>query len=156
MLKAWAGLMIAAVSLSAHATLGENASTVSTDQAALHATLTTQVSANYTDYMLTLPDGIVVHEFVNSASKVFEITWSGKRHRPDMQQLLGQYFTRFTDTSHKTRPTTRQAHQVTTELVIHSSAIHGYFSGTAHVPALLPETMTGPVNPVSTSQDVAK
>lgn len=141
-----AALALLAVSLGAHATLGGNGASVNADQAALHATLKATVGNSYTDYALTLPDGIVVHEFVNPAGRVFEVTWSGMGHRPDMSQILGSYASRFARSTGKGRPVDRHSHRVESDLQIHSVVRNRYFSGTAHLPGALPESMSTPLS----------
>jgi hypothetical protein len=145
MLTAGACLAIMATSLSAQATLGGDGASVLADQSAMHATMTAKTEAAYTDYALTLPNGIVVHEFVNPSSHVFEVTWYGKDHRPDMSQILGSYVSRFQGQGKVSRPTSRRADRVESDLEIHSAVRNRVFSGTAHVPALLPENMSTPI-----------
>src|ERR1700722_2514901 len=41
---------------------------------------------------LTLPSGLVVHEFVSPTGAVYAVTWRGPR-MPDLRELLGPYFT---------------------------------------------------------------
>ncbi|WP_165795002.1 DUF2844 domain-containing protein [Solimicrobium silvestre] len=147
--KAAISLAMLAISFSAHATLGEQAASVTADQSALHATMTATVGTSYTDYALTLPKGLVVHELVNPAGRVFEVTWSGRGQRPDMAQLLGTYVTRFTRQTQAGqvtgKPTDRHMDRVESDLVIHSAVRNRFFSGTAHIPGMIPDTMSGPV-----------
>jgi hypothetical protein len=140
-----AGVAAMAVPLSASATLGGDGASVLADQSALHATMAVKAEAGYTDYALTQPNGVVVHEFVNPSSHVFEVTWSGKGRRPDMEQILGTYATRFHGTTKVSRPVNRHADRVETDLEVHSVVRNRYFFGTAHVPALMPENMSAPI-----------
>jgi len=132
-------------SLSAHATLGSDAASVLKDQAALGATVKTSVHDGYTDYALSLPRSGVVHEFVNPAGQVFEITWSKRGSRPDMSQLLGAYVTRFSGKRNGGSPTSRHADRVGSDFELHSKAVNRYFSGTAHIPALVPANISAPI-----------
>ncbi len=132
-------------SLSAHATLGGNAASVVKDQSALGATVTTTARNGYTDYALSLPRSGVVHEFVNQAGRVFEITWSKRGSRPNMNQLLGDYATRFSGKKNGGAPTSRHADRVESDFELHSKVVNRYFSGTAHIPGLIPVTLSGPV-----------
>jgi len=131
------------VSAPASATLGGNAASVTADQVALQATLVKNLASGYTDYALALTNGIVVHEFVNSADKVFEVTWNGKGMRPDMKQLLGTYFSQIATQPKKGRPTLRQADSVNANFEMHSSVRNRIFSGTAHIPSNVPASLTG-------------
>ncbi len=137
-------------SVSAYATLGGDSSSVNADQSALGAAITTQADKNYADNILMLPDGSVVHELVNGSGKVFEITWNSRAHRPDMEQLLGSYVSRFNGTGkHHHNPTAHQAKRADADLVIVSNRVHRQFSGVAYLPALLPDNTTGPVSVAS-------
>jgi hypothetical protein len=113
-MKAAMHLAIAAValaSLPAFATLGGNSASVVADQKAFQATMKTSEQSGYTDYSLTLANGIIVHEFVNSANQVFEVTWNGKGMRPDMKQLLGSYFSLFGRTATDSPRSDARRHQ---------------------------------------------
>jgi hypothetical protein len=147
-LKAALHLALAAaalVSLPAFATLGGNSSSVTTDSTALQATMTTTAKDGYTDYTLTLANGIIVHEFVNSANQVFEVTWNGKGMRPNMKQILGSYFPRFGVQEKERRPMSRHADRISRGFEFHSAVHNRWFSGTAHVPAMIPSSMSGPL-----------
>lgn len=136
----------ALVSLPAFATLGGNVDSVTADKVALQASMTTSSQSDYTDYALTLSNGIIVHEFVNSANQVFEVTWNGKGMRPDMKQILGRYITRFGPQEKELRPTARHADRVQSDVEIHSAVQNRLFSGTAHIPAMIPSSMSGPLS----------
>ncbi len=137
----WAALLLCGACACAHAELGGDVATVAADQAALRATLTVIDMGTYADYRLQLPDGIVVHEFVNAAQRVFEVTWSGKGHKPDMTQLLGPYAGRGRTPARGARAIARRGGLVASDLEIHAAVRNRHFSGTAHLPALLPESM---------------
>ncbi len=136
---------VALVSLPAFATLGGNSASVSADQAVLQATMTRSAKAGYTDYALTLANGIIVHEFVNSANQVFEVTWNGKRMRPNMKQILGSYFSHFYPQQKEGQATSRRLDRVSTTVEIHSAVQNRLFSGTAHIPSMIPTSISGPL-----------
>ncbi len=143
-----ARVVIAACSLAsplAFAALGGNIASVTADKAAMQAGISTSAKAGYTDYALTLPSGVVVHEFVNDTNQVFEVTWYGKGMRPDMKQLLGGYFARFQPGAKGPRPTVRRLDRVDTDFELHSAGHNRLFSGTAHLPANLPASLSGPL-----------
>ena len=142
----FAFLVIGLTSLPAFATLGGNSATVLADQAAFGASLAKNTTAGYTDYTLTLPSGIIVHEFVNATDQVFEVTWNGKGTRPDMKQLLGPYFNQTITAPKKGHPTLRRADIAGSNVEIHSAVVNRVFSGTAHIPSKIPSTLNGPVN----------
>jgi hypothetical protein len=153
-MKAGALVAMTMACMSAHATLGGDSNSVNADRSALGATVATHAVKNYVDNILTLPDGSVVHELVNASGKVFEVTWNSRGHRPDMDQLLGSYVSRFEGTGkHHHNPTAHHAKRVDADLVIVSNRVHRQFSGVAYLPALLPDNTTGPV---SVSSEVTK
>jgi len=131
--------------LPAHATLGGDSASVSNDQAVLGATMRITTMDGYTDYALNLPRGGTVHEFVNSANQVFEITWSKYGSRPNMVQIMGDYVNRFSGTTNGSGPTSRHADRVEADFELHSKAVNRYFSGTAHLPGSLPANRREPV-----------
>lgn len=136
----------ALVSLPAFATLGENSASVTADKLALSATMTTSTQSGYTDYALTLANGIIVHEFVNSANQVFEVTWNGRGMRPDMKQILGSYFSHFgVQSKEARRPLSRRADRTGHNFEMHSAVHNRWFTGTAHVPSMIPSTLSGPL-----------
>ncbi|HXA48311.1 MAG TPA: DUF2844 domain-containing protein [Burkholderiaceae bacterium] len=145
---------VAFVSLPAFATLGGNSVSVTADQTALQASMSKSEKTGYTDYALTLANGIIVHEFVNSANQVFEVTWNGKGMRPDMKQILGSYFSRFGTNANATqsaqkneqRPTTRHVERVGANFEMHSAVHNRLFSGTAHIPSMIPTSLSGPLS----------
>lgn len=137
---------MALISLPAFATLGDDSASVTADQTALQATMTTSTKPDYTDYALTLANGIIVHEFVNSANQVFEVTWNGKGMRPDMKQILGSYFSHFGAPEKERRPTRRHADRIGANYEMHSAVHNRIFSGTAHIPSMIPKSLPGPLS----------
>jgi len=138
------GSVLMFTSLIANATLGLDAASVKKDQAVLGATLKITKNDNYTDYALTLPDNGVVHEFVSQSGQVFEITWSKRGSWPNLGPILGDYANRFSGSAN-TSPTRRHADRVDNDFEMHARAINRIFSGTAHVPALVPQGLSGPI-----------
>ena len=139
------------VTLSASATLGGNEASVIVDQAALKATLVKTMNAGYTDYALTLPNAIVVHEFVNAAGQVFEVTWNGKGMRPDMQQILGVHFDQFNAPAkekavNEKHVTARRSDKVANDFEAHSAVHNRIFTGIAYLPSQLPSSLNGPLS----------
>lgn len=141
-----AAMALLFTSLTANATLGLDSASVVQDQKALGASITMSSNDGYTDYALSFPHGGVAHEFVNSAGQVFEVTWSKYGSRPDMQQLLGNYASRFSGTANGGTPTSRRADRLDPDFELHSKVRMRYFSGTAHLPTSLPTGMAGPLS----------
>lgn len=129
----------------ARATLGSDSASVFNDQHALGASIKTTAHDGYTDMVLNLPRGGIVHEFINPRGQVFEVTWNTKGSRPDMNRLLGNYFNRFSGKNSGDSPTSRHAAKFDNDFELHSKAMNNYFSGTAHLPAYLPRNLDGPI-----------
>jgi Protein of unknown function (DUF2844) len=130
----------------AFATLGEGVASVAADQQALHADLSIDKTDAYTDYVLQLPQDLTVHEFVNTAGVVFEVTWSGKGRRPDMHQLLGSYFEYLNAPVDHARSRSRKVEVTAAQIVIHSEAYARFFKGAAYLPTRLPASFSGPIS----------
>jgi len=136
---AWMGLCLPATVL-AH--LGGDAASVHNDRAALSGQLRTSSMLQYDAHEMTLPSGTVVHEYVARSGAVFAISWQGPSP-PDLSQLLGAYFPRFTDAAsaaaqgqHGLR---RQLSSVQADFVVQSVAHLRTFRGKAYVPSLVPD-----------------
>ena len=85
-------LLIAALSPRiAAAALGEPETSVQTETARLHASLTVSEHAGYRLHELQLTSGTLVREFAGSDGKVFAVAWSGPTV-PNLREILGQYF----------------------------------------------------------------
>jgi len=65
--------------------------------------------------------------------------------RPDMKQILGNYFQHFGVQEKERRPLSRHADRIGTNFAFHSEVHNRWFSGTAHVPSMMPSTLSGPL-----------
>jgi len=74
------------------AALGEPESSVSADQRILRGQIRAEVHEGYRLHQITDASGSVVREYVSPEGKVFGVSWQGPSV-PNMQQLLGSYFT---------------------------------------------------------------
>jgi hypothetical protein len=81
-------------SLSSFAVLGGDVSSVQSDVAHLQGSLRVTSGATYTVHEIQTPAGVSIREYVSPAGKVFAIAWQGP-WPPDLQQLLGPYFSKF-------------------------------------------------------------
>jgi hypothetical protein len=95
----------------------------------------------YTRHELTRPNGGMVREFTNANGMVFAVTWSGPG-KPDLNALLGPYFSTFQTNS---VATARQMHSLRhppmvaqPDLQIQVGGHMGWFHGVAFVPSLAP------------------
>jgi hypothetical protein len=134
------GLLAAMASLAAHATLGGTVDTVEQDRVQFHAQVHTMQRAAFTVHEMSAESGIVVKEYADKQGVVFAVRWSGP-WRPDMQQLLGNYFGSF-----KHDPQSAESHLGRRrpidvqhdDLVIRSEGHMRAFSGYAYLPQKLP------------------
>jgi hypothetical protein len=136
---AWTALCLPAPA-SAH--LGGDADSISTDRAALNGRVSTTSTPLYDQNDLTLPSGTVVHEYASRAGLIFAISWQGPRP-PDLSQLLGNYFARFTNAAsaaaQRQPGLQRQLSSVQPDFVVQSVAHLRSFRGKAYLPGLVPE-----------------
>jgi hypothetical protein len=119
----------------AHATLGGDVASVADNQAHLGGARTVRKLASGERHELTLPSGLVVHEYVSPNGAVYAVTWTGPR-MPDLRELLGPYFAQLSAGASKGRH-----HHVSLthpDLVVRSAGHRGSFAGRAWVPSLLP------------------
>jgi len=126
------------------AALGGDAGSVATDRAVLVAQLRTTATLQYDVHEIS-SGAQTVHEYVSRQGQVFAVTWQGPL-RPDMRQLLGQYFARFQSAAAIERQQNpgqhRQFHLAQPDLVILSSGRMRDFRGIAYLPTLLPAGVT--------------
>ena len=126
----------------AWAVLGEQEASVSTDRQFLRGQIRDEIRKGYTLHQSTDARGAVVREYVSPAGKVFGVSWEGP-YAPDMQQLLGSYFTYLqryaqTQTRRHSGPLTIQE----SDFVFFSGGHMGWLRGRAYVPSLLPGNLS--------------
>lgn len=145
------GAALAALAVvDAHAELGGNIATVQADQVHMKASLRVlAATANtaYTTHEITTEFGVVIREYADTNGTVFAVTWSGPA-KPDLQQLLGQYFAPFVraraQSSHVgTGPLALSAG----DLVVYSGGHPRAFNGRAYVLSLVPQGVSVDVLP---------
>jgi len=128
-------LVLLAASFPAAATLGEDVSSVSTDQAQMEAKLQVAGSGVYSVHELQLPSGTTVKEYVSSAGTVFAVSWQGPS-LPDLRQVLGKYFDQYTQSLRTQGAGPRPI--ATPGLVVQSGGRMRAFFGRVFVPQMLP------------------
>lgn len=132
-----AGAVLATPAL---AGLGGSADSVTADMAALRGQQLSTPFVQYDRHQITTSNG-VVSEYVTRGGQVFAITWQG-RIPPNLQQLLGNYFTRIQAARAAQGPRPgRHSHfsVVQSDLVFVNTGHMGAFRGIAYLPALVPE-----------------
>lgn len=126
-------------SLSSYAALGGDVSSVQTDVAHLQGTLRVTPNASYAVHEIQTPTGVTVREYVSPAGKVFAVAWQGP-WPPDLQQLLGPYFSKFQQAAESAKQRAGRAplsiHQ--SNLVVEHSGRMRSFAGRAYLTDQLP------------------
>lgn len=121
---------------SAHATLGGNVSSISTDQVRMHALAHSAASQSaYTVHLITLPSGTVVREYVASNGIVFGVAWEGPT-LPDLKTTLGAAFDQYVAATATRRGTPLAVSN--DELVVFSGGHLRAFAGHAYLPQAVP------------------
>ena len=131
----------ALIATHAYATLGEKlGSSTATSQSKLVASVSSINKSAYTDNVTTLESDVVIHEYSRADGTVFAVAWQGPV-MPDMQQLLGTYFSKFIGArANSSMPAggLSQLNSTQSDLVVHSSGRLGRFNGLIYVPSLVP------------------
>ncbi len=125
------------------AALGDNASSVLSDQARMKGTLRSVDNSAYVLHEITMPSGAKVREFASPAGVIFGVAWEGQLP-PNLQQLLGPYYAQAQQASAKESAEKRRARGApvvinTPGLVFTQSGHLRSFHGQAYIPQLMPE-----------------
>ncbi|MFZ0735237.1 MAG: DUF2844 domain-containing protein [Candidatus Sulfotelmatobacter sp.] len=123
--------------LPAFATLGEDVSTVQTDQAQIHATESITQKPAYSVHELQSPSGIAVREYVSPAGKVFAVAWHGP-WMPDLKQLLGSHFQEYQQALQAQRARHGPVFVQLPDLVVQLGGHMRDFVGRAYLPDQMP------------------
>jgi len=118
------------------AELGGNGASVRTDQSKLQATLSSSDAGPYTLHTLQTATGTQVREYVSRAGTVFAVAWDGPQ-MPDLQQLLGSYFERYTTLAQQ-RAGRGPLTIAEADFVAQSGGHMRSFSGRAYLPDQVP------------------
>lgn len=131
-------LLALAAPIPGHASLGGTEATIQSDQVQTQATRRILPSGRYTVHELQAATGARVREFVSPAGTVFGVAWDGPS-MPDLRQVLGTYFDRYTAAIATGRRTRGAVFVDLPELVVQSTGHMRAFAGSAYVPGALPE-----------------
>ena len=130
-------LWAAFLSAPAWAHLGGDVASVMADTAALRAQVRTTPTVQY-DVHEIVNDGLVIHEYSTRQGQVFAVTWQGP-FKPDLRQLLGDYFSSFQSAASQPHPGSHRFFSVSRpDLVVESNAHLRTFQGVAYIPGLVP------------------
>lgn len=145
-----AGILLLTLPFPVWATLGDNASSVLTDQARMKGTVHSLDNHTYVVHEITATSGVKVREFVTPGGAVFGVAWEGQQP-PDLQQLLGPYYQQAKqarqaqaqaaeqDVAQKAPRTHRAPVAVNTPgLVLYEGGHVRSFHGAAYIPQLIP------------------
>ena len=149
--QALAGALLLTFALPVWATLGDNASSVLTDQARMKGQLQSVDKRTYVIHEISATSGAKIREFVTPGGAVFGVAWEG-RQPPDLQQLLGPYFqqakqarqSQVQAAEQNGNVKTPRAHRApivieTPGLVFYETGHVGSFHGAAYIPQLVPQ-----------------
>jgi len=143
-MKTLGGVLLALIlgAAPAAAVLGEAEASVSADGHFLRGQIRDEVHEGYRVHQITDSSGVTVREYVSPAGRVFGVSWQGP-FLPNMQQLLGTYFTYLQQYAQA------QTHRHGGPLTIHrdnfvftSSGHMRSYHGFAYTPSLLPTNLT--------------
>jgi hypothetical protein len=125
------------------ATLGEEESSISSDEIALNGV--SRSTANYNGYKVQeiRSEAVALREYVAPDGIVFAITWNGLIH-PDLTPLLGSYSREYEDGLKQTpRERGRRRLQLkTNQMIVEKWGHMRNLQGRAYLPALIPPGVT--------------
>jgi len=137
--------LVAAVTLasnSASAGLGERFDSVAKDHLALHGTtLAVTTHPGYSLHETTTADGATVRQFVSPSGTVFAVSWAG-RTQPDLQVLLAKHYGQYLEATKQPHASHKVLNVTSPDVVINVTRHVRGFTGSAHVPALVPPTVS--------------
>ena len=139
----------------AWAVLGEYENSVASDQKVMHGEVRAIARQGYSVQEIKSGERTVVREYVSPSGLVFGVAWHGPA-MPNLQQLLGSYFTEFqqmrgtydADSSQTARSSARRRGPIvvrTDKLVVESGGHMRSFHGRAFVPGLFPPNISAEV-----------
>jgi len=99
--------------------------------------------ASYAVHEIQTPAGTTIREYLSPSGKVFAVTWQGP-WLPDLQQLLGSYFTQYQRAAQSARERGARAPVLIRDsnLVVEQSGHMRSFSGRAYLLDQLPSAVT--------------
>ena len=135
------GVLTVAIPNHLFAALGENVSSVQSDQVHMQASVRTIQSNTHVVHELHSPTGTVVREYVSSGGTVFAVAWEGP-WLPDMRQLLGSHFdeyVRAVQAQSNGRVGRRPIEIELPGLVVRMTGHPRSYTGHAFVPEMMPQ-----------------
>lgn len=125
------------------ASLGGDMASVRDDQSKMQGTLQTTSKDFYNVHEIQAANGLVVREYVSSSGSVFGVAWQG-RTRPDLRQVLGTYYDRYTQAVQAERAQRHGHGPLVIQqpgFVVEMGGHMGALTGRAYLPQNLPAGM---------------
>ena len=142
MLLVFTTICILTLPVPASASLGDDVGSVQADRARMRGVQRTTRTELYTVHEIKASSSTVVREYVSSAGKIFAVAWQGP-FIPDLRQLLGGYFERFSQASQArniNRPRIRGPILIQEPgLVVQSGGHMRAYFGRAYIPDQVPK-----------------
>jgi len=124
------------------ASLGEDVSSIRSDQAQLKASVRVVPGSHYSVHEMQTPSGTVIRQFVSPAGTVFAVTWRG--FPANLEQLLGSYFGEYVQAaSRQTASRGRSVHIDNGNLVVDSAGHMRSVVGRAFLRQKIPSGVSG-------------
>ena len=129
-----------ALSLPAFGALGDDLDSIYIDGAYMNATMKIRQVHSYAVHELRSPTGTVVREYVSADGRVFGVAWEGP-FVPNMRQILGSYFQRYSEAAKAQRESRVGRRPLDIQepgLVVQTAGHMRAYFGRAFAPELLP------------------
>lgn len=137
-LKSYAFLLVPALlSIPAFCVLGQDLSSIASDQVHMKASVRVLATSSYSVHEMQMPTGTTVRQFASPSGTVFAVTWQG--FSPDLQQLLGDYFEQYVAEAGSQNARGRGVYIDTGDLVIETGGHMRYSVGRAYLRSKLPQ-----------------
>lgn len=130
-----------ASSFPAWAALGGDTVSILADQGQMRGSRKTTAAASYTVHEIQGANGTVVREYQSSQGHVFAVAWHGQ-WMPDMQQILGSYYSQYAQAMQSQRGVRAGRHPININqpgLILQMGGHPQWFVGKAYVPGNLPQ-----------------
>ena len=122
---------------SAMAALGGSEASIITDQVNMKATHRTVSAPQYTVHEMQTSSGTLIREYISAQGQVFAVAWQGP-FMPDLQQILGNYFSDYIAAASGKRARHGPVLVKQPGLVVQSGGHMRAFSGRAYIPQQIP------------------
>lgn len=131
-------LMVPLLAFPAMAALGGDAASIQQDASHFKAQVRLTQKQAYAVHEMQTSGGATVREYVSPAGKVFGVAWQGPVI-PDLQQLLGSSYARFTAAAQGRKGVRGPLTINESGLVLQSGGHMRAYIGKAYIPEMLPE-----------------